>query len=216
MKRIKRKVISAIFTLVLLSNSKVLYAAELDSDMVEESINIGDKCEVDTQLESLCEDISFDGYDDGGIAESKTSVIYTYGYKKTAGDYKYGAWRNGVSGKGKSTLSLTQTNSTTLNLSFTASVSGSYTHGSTIGSMLGVTLGESKSYGVGAGYSVTVPAGKKYMIIYRPRYRTYTVEETKYMEQYVPGIGHKRWPMSTKTCYVDVFDSWDFSYKEIK
>ncbi|MGE5495737.1 MAG: hypothetical protein ACM3S4_10590, partial [Burkholderiales bacterium] len=100
---------------------------------------------------------------------------------------------------------------TSYNISFTATVSGSYTNGGTIGAALGVTLGASKSYSLGSGCSITVPKGKHYLIKYRPIYYKYKVVETEYLEGYVPGIGWHRMVMGTKTCYVNVFSHWDFT-----
>ena len=99
------------------------------------------------------------------------------------------------------------------NISFKASVSGGYTNGGTIGSELGVTLGASKSYSLGSGYSVTVPKGSHYLIKYRPMYYTYKVVETKYKERYNEALGGmERYVVETKTCYVDVFSHWDFTH----
>lgn len=145
-----------------------------------------------------------------------TDFVTVYGYDYTKGSLKNGSWRNGTSGGSNvssSTLSLNYNNDTTYNISFTASVSGSYTNGGTIGSQLGVSLGKSKTYSLGSGYSVTVPKGAHYLIKYRPKYYTYTVVETKYKERYNPALGGmERYVMGTKTCYVDVFSHWDFTH----
>ena len=88
-----------------------------------------------------------------------------------------------------------------------------YENGGTIGSELGVTLGASKSYSLGSGYSVTVPKGSHYLIKYRPMYYTYKVVETKYKERYNEALGGmERYVVETKTCYVDVFSHWDFTH----
>lgn len=145
-----------------------------------------------------------------------TDFVTVYGYDYTKGSLKSGSWRSGTSGGSNvsaSNLSLNYNNDTTYNISFTASVSGSYTNGGTIGSELGVSLGMSKTYSLGSGYSVTVPKGAHYLIKYRPKYYTYTVVETKYKERYNPALGGmERYVIGTKTCYVDVFSHWDFTH----
>ncbi|WEG74372.1 hypothetical protein OL234_10730 (plasmid) [Vagococcus intermedius] len=66
---------------------------------------------------------------------------------KTSGGISYGGWRNGPSGKGKARLSAT--NSNTTNHSITSSISGDMPIGKgKIGSSLGITIGESKQFGV--------------------------------------------------------------------
>lgn len=74
---------------------------------------------------------------------------------------------------------------------------------------LGVNFGESKSYSLGSGISVTVPKKKRYLIKYRPAYY-------KYKEGYIPGYGMHRVVMGTKTCYVNVFSHWDFTVVNAK
>lgn len=149
------------------------------------------------------------------LNEMKAPILYTKGYKKTLESHGYGSWRSAVSGKGPATLSFTQTNSKGYNISYTASVSGEYSSINKINSMVGVTVGTSKTYSIGAGYSVKVPKGKRYRIVYRPRYKVYKIVETKYLEQAVPNKGIRKYPVSSKTCRVKVFDSWDFSYKAL-
>ncbi len=154
-------------------------------------------------------------YRDNNTRQTRSggSFIYRYGYKYTKGQLLQGAWRNGVSGGSTiaaSVLSMNRSSDTSYNVSFTASVSGSYSSGYNIGADLGVTLGKSRNYSLGSGYTVTVPKGKHYLIQYRPVYYKYTVVETKYMEQYVPGVGLRSWPVGSKTCYVDVFSHWDY------
>ncbi|MBC1435722.1 hypothetical protein HB848_10255 [Listeria rocourtiae] len=139
-------------------------------------------------------------------------ATYAYGptnitYKitsKTVHHYGYGAWRNGPSGKGPATLSLT--NSKSVNSSFTASISGDYPIGAaTIGSSLGVTIGKSKSYGTS--YSITIPKGKKRQIIFRSRYKVTYVKQRLYAN----GIASNTY----KTAKVTSFVNWDYSWKDI-
>ncbi|MBC1210599.1 hypothetical protein [Listeria booriae] len=119
-----------------------------------------------------------------------------------------GAWRNGPSGKGPSALNINQ--STTKDISVTNSISGSYPVGKgTIGSSLGITIGTSKTYGTS--YTVTVPKGKKYLIIYRPVYNVYTVKQQKYYR--TGSITQASGTYSTAT--VKSFNHWDYSWKSI-
>ena len=128
----------------------------------------------------------------------------------------YGVWRNGASGgsnESASDLSFTRADDTSYNISFTASVSGSYENAAKISADLGVTIGASQTYSLGAGYTVPVPQYAHYFIKYRPAYYTYTVVETKYKEHYNPSLGGmERYVVGTKTCYVNVFSNWDFTH----
>lgn len=148
--------------------------------------------------------------------EQLSDFVIVYGYEYIRGNKKNGQWREGPSGGSAvspANLSLTYSNDTEYNISFSAAVSGSYTNGATIGGDLGVTLGASRSYSFGSGYSVSVKAGEHYQILYRPQYYQYTVIETKYMERYNPALGGmERYAIGTKTCYVDVFSNWDFTH----
>lgn len=148
--------------------------------------------------------------------ERIADFVTVYGYQYTQGSLKYGAWRNGASGGSNESacdLSFTRANDTTYNISFTASVSGSYENAAKISADLGVTIGASKTYSLGAGYSVSVPQYAHYLIKYRPAYYTYTVVETKYKERYNPSLGGmERYVVGTKTCYVNVFSNWDFTH----
>ncbi|MCA5013633.1 MULTISPECIES: hypothetical protein [unclassified Enterococcus] len=123
---------------------------------------------------------------------------------KTSAGNTYGPWRNGPSGKGKATLSAT--NSNTSNRSVSASISGDYPIGKgKIGSSVGVTIGESKTYGVS--YSRVIPAGKKEQIIFRPVYKMTKVKQ----RQYVAGAKTN----TVKTATVKSFSHWEYSFKSI-
>ncbi|MDD4371966.1 MAG: hypothetical protein PHD56_12965 [Anaerostipes sp.] len=126
---------------------------------------------------------------------------------KSVVSHPYGSYRNGPSGKGKATLTLS--NSSTFSRTVTNTISGSYTSTGTIASSLGVSIGIAKTHSTS--YSVSVPARKKYQIIYRPRYKKYKVVQTQYhrMDGYSSKTG------STKTCYVKVFENWDYTWKRI-
>lgn len=123
---------------------------------------------------------------------------------KTAAGTSYGAWRNGPSGKGKAKLSAT--NSNTTNRSFSSSISGDYPIGTKkIGASLGITIGESKTYGVS--YSIDIPAGKRQQIIFRPAYKSTKVVQ----REYIAGVKTK----TTKTAIVKTFSHWDYSFKNL-
>lgn len=88
---------------------------------------------------------------------------------KTSAGTSYGAWRKGPSGKGKATLSAT--NSNTSSRSVSSSISGNYPIGADkIGASLRITIEQSKTYGVS--YSISIPAGKRQQIIFRPVYKS--------------------------------------------
>ena len=123
---------------------------------------------------------------------------------KTSAGTSYGAWRNGPSGKGKPTLSAT--NSNTSSRSVSSSISGSYPIGADkIGASLGITIGQSKTYGVS--YSINIPAGKRQQIIFRPVYKSTKVVQ----REYISGVKTK----TTKTATVKTFSHWDYSFKNL-
>lgn len=123
--------------------------------------------------------------------------------KKSAGTTT-GGWRSGPSGRGKATLSAT--NSNTNNRSVTATISGDAPIGaSKIGASLGINIGTSKSYGVS--YSISIPKGKRQQIIFRPVYKLTTVKQRLYIN------GAKT--NTIKTATVKSFSNWDYSFKTI-
>lgn len=147
-------------------------------------------------------------YIDTNDIQTRTDGYYYWKVtSKTVVGHPYGSWRNGPSGKGPATLSFT--NSSSYSRSVTNTISGSYTSISDISSSLGVTIGKTKQYS--ASYSVTVPKGKKYKIIYRPQFKRYKVVQTQYYR--IDGYSSKT--KQTKTCYVNVFSNWDYSWKNI-
>lgn len=161
------------------------------------------------QVESVHEDTT-----EPRMVDPVTITVYENEY--TPGTLKYyGPWRDGVSGGNdlrEQEIYINHGNDTTLDISFTAAVSGEYTfaNGTTIGLDLGVTLGKSKNYSLGSGTSVTVPKGSHWLIQYRPVYYVWTVTERTYQEVYRNGYLLSRHLISTKISYVDVFSYWDF------
>jgi len=153
------------------------------------------------------------GEDNNEYIDSADIQLRTDGYyywkveSKKLISYNYGGWRNGPSGKGPGTVTLS--NSSGVNRSVTNTISGSYTKVSDISASLGVTIGVSKTYTTS--YSVTVPSGKRYQIIYRPRYKYYKIVQRKYYKI----DGHSSKTSNTKTCYVKVFANWDYSWKKL-
>lgn len=151
--------------------------------------------------------------------EEDTATTYSDSLIRFRHDYEavetlYGTWRNGASGGSpltEMTITLNRDDDTAYNINFTASVSGQYSKGSSIEAALGVSLGRSESYSLGAGASTTVPIGKHYMIQYRPVYVKYKVTETMYRQEYVIGLGFVETDLLTQICYVDVFSNWDFT-----
>lgn len=120
-----------------------------------------------------------------------------------------GCWRNGPVGKGKSKLNISS--STTINRTVTNSICGSYPVGvGSISAYLGVTIGKSITYGTS--YIITVPAGKKQQIIFRPVYKQYKVNQ----RQWVKTGSVKSKTKNVKTAYENVFDYWEYSYKNVK
>lgn len=161
---------------------------------------------LDAPLINLTEDTVLDSLDNSPI-NSRGAIIYTWKVesKKADSGVTYGGWREGPSGKGKATL--TANNSNTTNRSATATISGDYPIGKgKIGSSLGISIGESKSYGVS--YSIQIPAGKRQQIIFSPVYKTTKVKQ----RMYAMGIKSD----TVKTATVKTFSHWDYSYKTLK
>lgn len=157
---------------------------------------------------------SYFSTDEEDTATTYSDSVIRFRHEYEAIDTLPGAWRNGASGGSdiaEVTVTLDRSDDTTYNIDFTASVSGQYSRGSSIETTLGVSLGKSKSYSLGAGASVTVPIGEHYMIKYRSIYVKYKVTETMYRQEYVLGFGFVETDLLTQICYVDVFSHWDFT-----
>lgn len=136
-----------------------------------------------------------------------TRVVLTRWWKiesKTSGGLSYGGWRNGPSGKGAARLSVS--NSNTTNRSVTSSISGDMPVGKKkIGASLGITIGESKTFGVS--YSIDIPKNKRQQIIFRPVYKVTKVKQRYYVS------GSKT--NTVKTATVKSFSHWDYSKKTL-
>jgi len=127
------------------------------------------------------------------------------------GSLQSGDWRNGPTGAGACTISMSQSNSSSYNLSFTAKLSGTIGDKSKVGADLGVTVGASKTYGITSTYSCTVKAGETRTIQYRPLYYHVKVTEIEYWERLPsPGFPYEKYEASRTTGYVDVFSNWGF------
>lgn len=119
----------------------------------------------------------------------------------------YGAWRDGPSGYGAGTLTLTDDSST--GTTVTNTISGTYTSLATISAALGVSINHIKSYPVS--YSHYVPSGQHHEIIYRPRFAVYQVIEKYYYVDH----GTEAPTGETKTCYVHAYLSWDYGWRTL-
>jgi len=116
----------------------------------------------------------------------------------------YGSWRLGPQGAGPGTVTVNKTDTVT------NTISGSYTSVGDISASLGVSIGKSQSYSVQ--YSLPVPTGKTYQIKYRPLFTKYKVVQ----RQYYKIDGYSSPTSNTKTCYVEAFYDWGFSYNVVK
>lgn len=133
--------------------------------------------------------------------QPRTDGYYYWGVEsKTNQGTVYGGWRLGPQGAGPGTVSVNKTDTVT------NTISGSYTSSGDIAASLGVTIGKSQSYSVS--YSLPVPSGKTYQIKYRPLFTKYKVVQ----RQYYRIDGYTTKTSNTKTCYVNVFYDWGFSY----
>lgn len=143
------------------------------------------------------------------------SVLRTDGWyfwdvtsKKVIKQRLYGPWRNGPSGKGPGKLGFVQ--STGESIKVINSISGSYSNVRNISTSLGVEIGVKVEHA--ASFSVNVPKGKRYQIIYRTCFKRYKIIQTKFYQ--IDGMSSKT--KDTKTSYVNVFSHWDFTWKEVK
>lgn len=156
--------------------------------------------------------------DPASIVPPPPSIITTYGY-----DYEYqysfadDNWRNGVSGGSDIadiTLTFDRGYDNTVNIDFTAGISGNTTvKTGTIEAHFGVSFGVSETYSLDSGVSVVVPKKHHYTIKYRPIIAYYKVTENMYLEYATP-TGLETRLADTKVCNVTVFDHWDFTVVE--
>ena len=136
---------------------------------------------------------------------TRADGYYTWRVYSTAWyNGSYGSWRNGPSGTGPATLTLTDSNASSI--SVTNTITGSYANLNNISAALGVTINQAQSHSVS--YSISIPSGARRQIIYRPYYYVYKVVE----RQYYVDHGTESYTGSSKTSYVYVFNNWDYSW----
>lgn len=100
--------------------------------------------------------------------------------------------------------------SSTLNRSFTNTITGNFTIGKQkIANSLGITIGQSKSYGTS--YVATLNPGERKTIIYRPKIRTHKIVSTYY--RYPVNTTGNRVAIKSETSYVDSFVDWDYDWR---
>jgi len=125
--------------------------------------------------------------------------LYEYAWKitgKIVDRTEFGDWRVGPTGLGPGSLNINQ--STTLNRSFTNSISGCYPIGvSTIAASLGTTIGVAKTYGTS--YTITLRDGERKTIIFRPKIKVWKITQTYY--QYPVGMIGDPVALDTKVAY---------------
>lgn len=163
-----------------------------------------DQLMIQANVEGQRTELSNEG--DEGVESVSGYYFWKVTSKKVTG-YPYGNWRRGPSGRGPGTIAIN--NSKGYNRSVANTITGSYTNVKSIAVALGVTIGESEKRSIS--YSLKVPSGKRYQILYRPQFKKYKVVETRFLR--VDGSTSKT--SETKTSYVNVFSNWDFSWKEI-
>ncbi len=156
--------------------------------------------------------------DPASIVPPPPSITTTYSYDY---DYQYSFadnnWRNGVSGGSDitdMTLTFDRGYDETVNINFTAEISGDTTvNEGTIGAHFGVSFGVSDTYSLDSGVSVVVPKEHHYTILYRPIIAYYKVTEYTYATFKV-GLTYETRLTDTKVFNVTVFDHWDFTAVE--
>lgn len=141
-------------------------------------------------------------------ASIKADGYYTWKvYSISTYSYYYDSWRDGPSGLGPATLTLSNSNASSI--SVTNTISGSYTNVATISAALGVTINVSEGHSVS--YSISIPSGSRRQIIYRPYMRVYKVVQRQYFVDH----GTESYTGQSKTCYVNVFNNWDYSWRSL-
>ena len=147
--------------------------------------------------------------DTGGM---QPNGLYDYAWlvdSVTVSSNGYGSWRTGPTGVGPGSLSIND--STTISRTFTNTISGSYSIGKgTIASTLGVSIGVAETHGTS--YTITLPAGTRRTIIFRPKTQTKKIV-TGYYRIPTGVIGGTPVKLKSETCYVTSFVSWDYSWK---
>lgn len=137
--------------------------------------------------------------------------LYSYGWEVTSTSAyanKFGAWRDGPTGTGPASLDINQ--SKQINRTFTNTITGDYSIGKAkISTTLGVTIGETKTYGTS--YRVPIAQNETKTIIYRPKIRTYKVVSTYF--RYPMGTTGNPVALKTETSYVDTFVDWDYYWR---
>lgn len=104
--------------------------------------------------------------------QDATSVVW-WEYEVTPTNVSYGSWSEAGEGAGPGTLERSVSYSESHSVSI--SLNGKQ---SDLEAELGFVL--NKSYTYTSTYSVSVPAGKTYTILYRSKYQNYSVKEIKY------------------------------------
>lgn len=77
-----------------------------------------------------------------------------------------------------------------------------------IGASLGVDIGKSKKYETS--YRINLKENEIKTIIFRPKIDVYKVVQTKYKINMLSG---KMTPIREEVAYVDVFNNWDYSWR---
>jgi hypothetical protein len=136
-------------------------------------------------------------YDSGG---------YYYAWKiysKAKLSDVYGPWWNGPSGWGPGNITLSDGKSVSNSYTGTLKVSKSKVDAS-------VGFNISTTYSRTTSYSVPVPSGKEYTIIYRRRYDKWKVVQRQYMH-----VDHtNKWTNNYATIYPKKFDFFSYDWKQ--
>lgn len=192
----------------IITGLAIFAALNLTGTKVEakESISIVDDSDLNNpdtlyEADGTPVDLSKPNY---SVMYGPTYITYKITSKKVT-SHGYNKYRKGPSGRGPATLTMSKSSS--VNTSFTSTISGDYPIGKgKIGASLGITIGATKTYGVT--YSVKIPKKKKKQIIFRPRYKVYTVKQRTYAN------GQPTYKY--KTAKVKAFENWDYDWKYIK
>lgn len=183
MKSLIKKI--SLLVVMLLATNTAVYANEFNNTGATTSkIN----------LESKSEDVlipNSDGYYYWQI-DSKIPIGYTYG-----------SWSYGDSAWGPSTLTRSET------VTYTNTISGSFTSKSAIEASFGITIGV--TYPDTTSFSLHIPAGEHWIMKYRASYTQYQVIENQYYR--IDGYSTKTG--AQKISYVNKYTGMDWGYDDL-
>ena len=139
--------------------------------------------------------------------------MYDYAWKvekvEDYGPITYGSWREGPTGRGPGSLSITD--STTVSFTFTNTITGQYSIGlSSIEAAVGCEIGIELTHA--ADYTITLGDNVRKTIIFRPKLQVVKVT-TEYWRYPTGATYLDPELLETEICYVTKFIEWDYDWR---